>query len=323
MIYQYNRHRIALLATAVAALLAASACASTGNSASDAGASPSATPPVSSADATTPTAAPVSSAARDLLPANIKSRGTVIVATESSYPPFVYAGPDGKSLVGVDIDLGDALGKILGVKFDWKVSDFSSLIPGVVAGRYDMSFDALYDTPDRRKQQDFLDYVKAGSGLFVPAGSNSHISGLNDTLCGHSIGVTLGTVEASLAEDFAKKCTANGKASSKVDNFSTEEAMFLALTSGRDESILVSASVGNYTAKQSGDKFKQIGGLYGVAGSVQGMTFAKENPQLIKAIQAALQELMDNGQYAEIMKKYEMDSVALTEATINTGLGLH
>lgn len=318
MIGKGRWREVALLTAVAAALAITSACSSSGDGGSG-GSTPAPNPSTNNtASATTGS----STSAKDLLPADIKSKGVVVVATESSYPPFVYAGEDGKTLVGVDIDLGDAMADILGVKFEWKVSNFDGIIPGVDAGRFDMSFDALTDTPKRQQQQNFLDYVKTGSGVFVPEANPLNVTGEDESLCGHSIGVVRGTVQADEAVDVSKKCTDAGKTASKIDNYPTEEAMFLALTSGRNDAIIVSASVGNYAAQQSGEKFKQVGDLYGQQGSVQGMTFKKDNTQLLKAMEAALQELMDNGKYLEIMKKYDMESVAMDKATINNGLGL-
>jgi polar amino acid transport system substrate-binding protein len=76
------------------------------------------------------------------LPADIKAKGKLVFATDPTDPPFQFFSED-NDLIGAEIDLANAVGKILGVKVEFVTSGFSAIIPGVEAGRFDASVSAF------------------------------------------------------------------------------------------------------------------------------------------------------------------------------------
>lgn len=303
-----HRGSLARAATAcVAITLALTAC----------GGSDAATDtPSSSGNSTTPAASQVDSALAAKVPANLKAKGKITAATEPFYPPFQVAGEDDTTLVGLNIDLGAAIGEVLGIKIEFIPAKFDAIIPGIAAGRYDIAIDAIGDKPARRDQVDFIDYVKSGSALFVPADNPKGINGL-PSMCGHKIGVVKGTFEVDEAEDQAKECTSGSGGTLDVQVFPDQSAMVLALTSARVDSILLASAVGNYLAKESNGKFKQSGDL--LSAGHQGIVVPKNNDGLRDAILGAVQKLMDNGRYREIFDKWNQSANAMTKATVNDG----
>ena len=87
-------------------------------------------------------------------PEQIKASGTIRLATEGAFPPFNFY--EGKTLKGFEIDLGEALAKATGVKVEWVVQPFDTLLIGLNQGRYDAVIASHAITPERQKAVDFL-----------------------------------------------------------------------------------------------------------------------------------------------------------------------
>ncbi len=270
-----------------------------------------------SAQATAPTGKPALKKDERLaamVPADLRAKGSIVVATEPFYPPFQYAGADNQTLVGLDIDLGAALGEILGIEFKFVGAKFDEIIPGIQAKRYDISIDAMADTAERQKIVDFIDYFQSGSAIFVPSSSTANVKDMAG-LCGRKVGAVKGTFQVEDAEAQAAKCAPDKKMEVLV--FPDQSAMILAISSDRVDAILMDSAVGNYLAQQAHGKFKQVGDL--TKTRRKGIVVPKGATGLRDAIQGAVQKLIDDGTYAAILKKYNEGSGALTKATINDG----
>ncbi|HZL28282.1 MAG TPA: ABC transporter substrate-binding protein [Acidobacteriaceae bacterium] len=251
-----------------------------------------------------------------MVPPDLRAKGNVVVATEPFFPPFQFAGADNQTLVGLNIDLGAALGAVLGIKVNFVPAKFDEIIPGMQAQRYDFSIDAMADTPERRKVVDFVDYFQSGSALFVPAASTANITEMA-SLCGHRVGVVKGTFQVDDAEAQATKCAASGGKKLEVLVFPEQSAMILAVSSERVDAILMDSAVGNYLAQEARGKFKQTGAL--TKSKRKGIAVPKSSPGLRDALQGAMQKLIDDGTYAAILKKYNQNAGALPKATVNDG----
>lgn len=90
----------------------------------------------------------------NLVPESVKKEGKIVVATDASYPPFELYGPDNKTIVGLDPDLGKELGKVLGVEFEFKATGFDSIIPGLAAGRFGLGMSSMTVNAQRAKVVD-------------------------------------------------------------------------------------------------------------------------------------------------------------------------
>src|SRR5207248_7888551 len=108
----------------------------------------------------------VDSAAAAKLPADIKSAGVVKVAVDASYPPNEFFGPDNKTIQGWDVELGHAIGDVLGVKFEFSNLGFDSILPSL-GTRFDVGMSSFTDTKEREKTVDMVDYFSAGTSFFA------------------------------------------------------------------------------------------------------------------------------------------------------------
>ena len=125
------------------------------------------------------------------------------MAMDATYPPdeFIQNG----HIVGFDADLGQALGKVMGVKVTMVDATFDTIIPGIVDGKFDVGNSSFTDTKAREGQVQFIDYFRAGEGFYERANSTHSFNGLK-ALCGHTVAVETGTTEQCDAQTQAKSC---------------------------------------------------------------------------------------------------------------------
>ncbi|MBB2890631.1 transporter substrate-binding domain-containing protein [Flexivirga oryzae] len=105
------------------------------------------------------------------LPAAIRKKGYVTVATNPGYPPFETLSSDQHTIVGLDPDILQAIAHQLGITAKFQQAGFDSIIPGLQAGRYDMAMSGMTDTTQREKQVQFVDYFLVGGGILMAKGT--------------------------------------------------------------------------------------------------------------------------------------------------------
>ncbi len=262
--------------------------------------------------ASTPTTS-ASSAIAAQVPAALKSKGKLTVASEAQYAPNEFIAPDGHTIIGMDADLMKALGSVMGLNVELINSNFETIIPGLAAGRYDVGASSFTDTKEREKTVDFVTYFNAGISFYTKASANPGVSKLSD-LCGKSVAVEKGTVELEEATKQSKACTKEGKKAVTVLSFPGQNPVSLAIAGGRAELGMVDSPVAAYQIKQTGSQFKLIGESYGFA--PYGLAVPKKSG-LAEPLLAALKMLMANGTYAQILAKWGIQSGAITTPVIN------
>jgi polar amino acid transport system substrate-binding protein len=259
----------------------------------------------------TPSGAVSSIAAQ--VPASIRSQGTLTVAADATYAPNEFIGSDGHTVVGMDADLAHALGQVLGLNVNVVNATFDTIIPGLASGKYDLGMSSFTDTKVRQQTVDFVTYFEAGTSFYVKSSGGPNITSLAD-LCGHKVAVEKGTTEQTDAQAQAGKCTAAGKAAVSVEIFNDQNAVNLALSSGRADVAMADSPVAEFQVKQSSGTFKLSGQPYGTA--PYGIAIPKNNG-MAKPVLAAVKHLMANGTYAQILTKWGVQAGAITNPVIN------
>ncbi len=245
------------------------------------------------------------------------AKKVLTVAADATYPPNEFIGSDGHTVVGMDPDLGHALGKVMGVKFTFVNASFDTIIPGLQSGKYDLGMSSFTDTKAREKVVDFVTYFSAGTSFYVKAQGGPTIRSLAD-LCGHSVGVERGTTQAADAAAQNGKCKKAGKPGVGVRVYPDQSSANLAVSSGRQQVGMADSPVAAYIVKKSGGQFKLTGTPYNTA--PYGIAIPKGSG-LAKPILAALKTLMSNGTYAAILKKWGIQSGGITRPRINGAIG--
>lgn len=252
----------------------------------------------------------------DLLPKELRDRGTVRVASNVEYPPFEYYDKDNKTIIGLDKDIADALSAKFGVKFEFNNMGFDAIIPALAAKRFDMAMSAMTDNGERRKQVDFVDYFTSGGGFLVKAGNPKGVNGLTD-ICGLTVAIDKGTTEIEDAAKANQDCLAAGKPAVKSDIYPGTSKIVLALQNGRADVAMIDTSAGAYIAEQNKGQFEVPGVSY--APRPYGIVFPKGSTELQQAIKAGLEALIADGTYQKISAKWGQEVGAIKTVTINDG----
>jgi len=293
------RKLVALISGAVLALALLTGCGSSKSSST-----------ASTATAATPTPS-VNAAIAAQVPAAIKQKGTLTVASEAEYAPNEFIAPDGHTVIGMDPDLVKALAAVMGLKARVVNSTFEAIIPGLAAGRYDIGASSFTDTKEREKTVDFVTYLSVGQAFLTKADGGPKPNTLAD-LCGHKVSVEKGTVELEEAEKQNKKCKAAGKPITLLI-FPGQNDANLALSSGRAEIDYADSPIIAYQVRKLGVSVRSSP-TFGAA--PYGLALPKGNG-MAKPVLEALKVLMADGTYAAILKKWELESAAINNPTIN------
>jgi polar amino acid transport system substrate-binding protein len=299
------RKLVVALAAPVLVIVALTGCGSSSSTSSSATTGSTSTTPAVNA-----------SIARQV-PAAIKSKGTLSVATEAQYAPDEFVAPDGHTVIGMDADLMHAIGAVMGLKANLINADFETIIPGLAAGRYDIGASSFTDTKEREKTVDFVDYYTAGISFYAKSSANPGVSTVAD-LCGKAVSVEKGTVEQEEATKQSGKCTKGGRQAVNVLAFPGQNAVNLAVASGRAQLGMADSTVADYQVKQSGGQFKLIGKTYEDA--PYGFAIPKKSG-MTAPIQAALKQLIADGTYTKIITKWGLQSGAISSPSINGATG--
>jgi polar amino acid transport system substrate-binding protein len=301
---------VAVAAFAVCLMVAAAACSSSSKSTSTTGT----TGGSGGSSSAIPTATKDASLAA-MVPSKLTSAGKAVVATDASYAPNEFFDTDNTTIIGMDIDLGHAIGQVLGVPFDFTNASFDTIIPSM-GTRYDVSMSSFTDTLERQQKVDMVTYFSAGTSFYVEKGQNADLTSL-DALCGKTVGVEKGTTQLDDATAQSKKCTDAGKSKVTVDAFPTQSEANVALSSGRVDVVMADSPVAAYAVQQSSDKFSLNGQPYGTA--PYGIVVPKGSAYsgLANAILGALKQLQTDGIYTKIMDKWGVQSGAITDFKLN------
>ncbi|CAM5462719.1 ABC transporter substrate-binding protein OS=Streptomyces alboniger OX=132473 GN=CP975_24125 PE=4 SV=1 [Streptomyces alboniger] len=227
-----------------------------------------------------------------------------------------------------DPDLGEALGKQLGVKFEFENGTFDTLLGGLRSKRYQIAMSAMTDTKNRQEGidedtgkkvgtgVDFVDYFTAGVSIYTKKGDDQGIKTWGD-LCGKKIVVQRGTVSHDLAKAESKKCGGGKKIA--IEQYDNDQQAQARLRSGGADAGSSDFPVAAYAVKTSGGgkDFELVGEQ--VEAAPYGIAVSKNNPELRDAIKAALDAIIKNGEYDKIIAKWGVKDGAVKEATVNGG----
>src|SRR5437763_7912503 len=149
----------------------------------------------------------VDKALADKVPATIKSDGKILIGTDSTYAPSEFLDTDGKTVIGFDVDLFNAVAQKLGLKTEWQSAKFDDIIPGVQSGKYEAGISSFTINDDRKKQVTMVSYFSAGTQWAAKKGATI----TTDNACGKKVAVQTGTVQVDDITARSKKCTDGGK----------------------------------------------------------------------------------------------------------------
>lgn len=247
-----------------------------------------------------------------MVPDKVKSDGTLSVGADTSYAPAEFVGQDGKTPVGYDVDFAKALAQIMGLKAQTQSAKFASIIPAV-GSKYDVGISSFTINPDRLKVANMISYFEAGEAYGVAKGNPQKIN--VKTPCGITIAVQTGTVEEEEIPDLEKKCKKAGKEANKYLKYENQTDATTATVGGKADVAWADSPVVAYAVTQTGGKIEQLGASF--ASAPQGVVVAKKDQKFAKAVQAATQQLMDDGELDRILTAWGNGQGGLKKAELN------
>ncbi|MFF4834246.1 ABC transporter substrate-binding protein [Streptomyces sp. NPDC001315] len=249
-------------------------------------------------------------AAAKLLPSDATSL-TVAVSVGGTPPGTTYLD-DGKTLTGQDVDFTNAVAKVLGIKLKTEQAGFEAILPALDSGKYDFGASNFGVTDERRKTIDFVTYINDGQGFATR--EDSKLSKVTDLtqLCGLNIATGAGTTFEATLEENKHVCADAGKKAYKVQTYSESGAIWSSIQQGRSDVVMSTINGLRYAvAHQTGVKFLNEYHRLDV-----GFAF-KKGTELAPAFQAAVNKLIADGTYAEILKKWGTTGSAITKSEIS------
>ncbi len=256
-------------------------------------------------------------ALHDRLPAGILARGTVRVGGGDPYPPASFFAPDGRTIVGFEPDLAAALGRVLGVRFEFVNVDFTDLLPQLNSHKIDVAMASMTDNAEREQRADFVNYFQAGTSIIVQRGNPQGISALKD-LCGKVVAVEEQTTQVDLLRRTQKGCEGGKKIA--IRTYGDNANALVQLRTGRAVAVL-----SDYPPAVHVSTDQRTSAHYQLAASTQyepspyGIAVAKDQTELREVVRDALERVMRSGEYADVLQRWGVPSGALESATINAG----
>ncbi|MBL8926053.1 MAG: ABC transporter substrate-binding protein [Pseudonocardia sp.] len=247
------------------------------------------------------------------VPQSVSADGKLVFGTDASYPPNEFTAPDGTTIVGMDVDLGTAVAQKLGLTAEFQNSAFPGIIPGIQGGKYELGMSSFTINPERLQTVDMVSYFSAGTSMAVKAGNPDNIN--PDDLCGKAVGVQAGTVQVDDIAARNQKCTAAGKPAIQVTELQAQTDVTLALTANRIVAMLADSPVVDYAVKTTEGAIEVVGQTYDTA--PYGIVLNKGQTDFAQAVQGAVQSLMQDGTYLQILDKYGVAKGAIPTSEIN------
>jgi polar amino acid transport system substrate-binding protein len=247
------------------------------------------------------------------LPAAIQQSGVLHVSVNAIYPPMEYKDPATGTLTGLDIDLGNAIAKRLGVKIVWSESSFEQLMPSLQTDRADLIISGITDRISRHAAADFVDYLKTGAQLYVQAGSPAQTPA---NLCGKNVGTSRSTsFPLAIAAWSKTNCEAAGKPAIVVVNAESTVDARSQLRQGRIDAAVQGSETLPYAFANEPGIYRALGVPFTTG--YQGIAFKKGDTALRDAVAGALGALIADGTYTAILTKYKLQGNAVSTVVIN------
>jgi len=274
---------------------------------------PSSAPSASGSASFDPASIKKDDALAAMVPAAIKSKGTITIGSDTSYAPAEFLGTDGQTPVGYDVDIAKAIGATLGLKVQVQTSEFTGILPAL-GPKYDLGISSFTINPERLSAVNMVSYFNAGTGWAVQKGNPKKFS--LDDVCGKSIGVQTGTVQED--PDLAarnKKCAADGKQPINIVTLKNQTDVTTRLVNGSIDAMAADSPIIGYALTQTNGQLEKLGDVYDSA--PQGIAVAKSDTAWADVIQKTVTKLMEDGSYKKILEGWGNAEGAITKSEVN------
>ncbi|GAA1723013.1 amino acid ABC transporter substrate-binding protein [Microbacterium paludicola] len=224
--------------------------------------------------------------------------GTLIVATEGTYPPFSYHEDGAGELTGYDVEVAKAVGEKLGVEVQFEETQWDAIFAGLDAGRFETIANQVTINDERKAKYAFSTPYTVSPGVIVVPEDNTDITSFDD-LEGKTTAQSMSSNWGALAEE-------SGADVQAVEGWAQSIAL---LEQGRIDATINDKLTFLDYAKQHPDAPIKIAAETPEAGEMA-FVFTKENAELAEAIDGALAELAEDGTLAELGEQFFGEDVS-------------
>lgn len=232
----------------------------------------------------------------------IEESGTLTMYTNAVFPPYEFLGT-GDQIIGIDVEIGQAIADELGVELEVVNSDFDGVISAIESGKGDVGISGITITDERAAQVDFsVPYLDATQSLIVPTGSE--ISTVEE-LASKRVGAQTGSTGYLYLEDQ----NLNGLLTRQPCDLQAYEVptdAMLALKEGKLDAVVVDTVVAQQLI--NGDANYTTATLQTADGTVveesNGVVVAKGNEDLLEVIDSVITEMNESGEMEQLLSDY-------------------
>ncbi|GAA2242717.1 ABC transporter substrate-binding protein [Streptomyces amakusaensis] len=252
------------------------------------------------------------------LPERIRKRGTLeIVGSSGSDAPLTFHASDNKTVIGVEPDIAHLVADVLGLEPRMNSVSWENIFVGLDSAKYDVGFSNITDTEERKEKYDFATYRKDNLGFAAKKGSGLKIAGPKD-VAGRTIAVSSGTNQEKLLVEWSAEAVKAGLKPVDIKYYQSESDTYLALQSGRIDLFLGPHPTAAHQAATTG-RSEVVGTYSGAGATLQGLIAAttKKDSGLVEPLADALNEVIRNGAYAKVLKRWGLSDEAVSRSEIN------
>ena len=228
-------------------------------------------------------------------------KGKLLMSVNPTLPPLQFVDRSG-ALQGMRVELGKAVAQRLCLTPEYIRIEFSAMIPGLKAGRWDLINTGIFYTPERAKLMYMLPYEDQAISISINKGSALKVASADD-LAGRSIGVEIGGFEENKARELHKMLLGRGKKGLTIRTFENFSMAFQALRAGQvDATLAIDATSAEY--EKRGGFTRVLHGLFPTP-----VALAARNGTLAAAIAKVLNEMRTDGSFQKLLDRYGVEPI--------------
>jgi polar amino acid transport system substrate-binding protein len=251
------------------------------------------------------------------VPPAVAEDGVITVGSDSTYAPSEFLAEDGQTIIGFDVDLFELVAQKLGLDAQFETAPFDSIIAGVGSGRYEVGVSSFTINPERLQQATMVSYFDAGTQWATRAGNPDGVN--PEKACGLSIAVQRGTVQVDDITARSQACETAGQEPITIDQYDAQSDATAAVVSGRDAAVLADSPVMAYAVTQTNGQLELLGDIYDSA--PYGYVLPKDQTDFAQAIRDAVQALIDDGTYTQVLERWGVQDGAIDDPTVDPTVG--
>ncbi len=265
----------------------------------------------------------------DLVPAAVADQGAVVVAADLGFPPAGFVSPtefegvaggavESGEFTGFEVELVEAAADLLGLRVEWFDVPFADVLQVVQTERADLAASAVTVTPERTVNLDFVTVFRTGTQWVTVTGNPRGVTPGN--ACGARVAVQTATVQVDDVASRSSACEQQGRDPIAVREYDDPADLASALLEGTVDAMATDLPAAEWAVRQAGGAsgaastttFRELD----VAGAPYdeqpyGWAFRPEDAPLAQAFVTAVQQLVENGTYAEILDFWSVSDGAL------------